>query len=74
MLTSGCGRGAEGTAAAAGEADEALPAVEGGRTEEELEEPVDDEAEVCCGGARRVESGIIRSRGLPACLPACLLA
>ena len=65
MLTGRCCRGAESITAAAGEADEAAPAVEGGRpgAEEELEESVDDEAEVCCGGARRAESGIIRSRG-----------
>ena len=53
MLTGGCCRGAESFTAAAGEADEAAPAVEGGRpgAEEELEESVDDEAEACCGGA-----------------------
>ena len=68
VLTGGRSRGAESTKAAAGEANEVAPAVEGGRVEEELEEPVDDEAEVCCGGARRAESGIIRSRGLLACL------
>ncbi len=60
MLTGGRSRGAESTAAAAGEADEAL---EGGPVEEESEEPIDDEAEVCCCGVRRAESGIIRSRG-----------
>ena len=63
-LTGGRHTGAESTAAAAGEADEVPLAVEGGRAEEESEEPVDDEAEVCCGGAQRAESGIIRSRGL----------
>jgi hypothetical protein len=62
-LTGGRHTGAESTAAAAGEADEAPPAVEGRRAEEESEEPVDDDAEVCCSGAQRAESGIIRSRG-----------
>ncbi len=44
-------QGAESTAVAAGEADEAPLALEGGRAEEELEEPIDDEAEACCCGA-----------------------
>ncbi len=36
VLTCGCSRGAESTEAAAGEADEAAPAVEGGLAKEEL--------------------------------------
>ena len=43
MLTGWRCRGAESTAAAAREADEAPPELEGGRAEEESEEPVDDE-------------------------------
>ncbi len=41
----------------------APPAFEGGREEEESDDP-NDEAEGCCGDAQRAESGIIRSRGL----------
>jgi hypothetical protein len=60
MLTHRCCRGAGSTAAAAGKADVEPPSFnfESGRAEEELDDPVDDEAEKCCSCRQRAELGI----------------